>query len=99
MHVIARVRMQLRKLLATFKKKRDEGDEDPKLLQNLRREYFPHLPEINASTDSGVLKENLKILSEKREQLEGIKRKLQALTEAKQAAEQLEGGRIEEDEA
>lgn len=79
--------MQLRKLLATFKKKREEGDKDPELLTKLRKEHFPHLPDVNASMDADDVKAKLKYLSEKREQLEVLKRKLQGMKEGRKLSE------------
>lgn len=79
--------LQLRKLLATFKRKRQEGDQDPELLVKLRKEHFPNLPEVNASIDNGDIKDKLRVLSEKRQQLEGLKRKLQAMKEGRKLSE------------
>lgn len=79
--------MQLRKLLATFKKKRQEGDKDPELLVKLRNEHFPNLPEVNASMDAADIKDKLRVLAEKRQQLQGLKRKLQAVKEGRKLSE------------
>lgn len=68
--------MQLRKLLTTFKKKRDEGDKDPDLLRNLRQDIFPELPPLNETLGPEELKEKLSSLAEKRKEIESMKRKL-----------------------
>lgn len=68
--------MQLRKLLTTFKKKRDEGDKDPDLLRNLRQDLFPELPPLNETLGPEELKQKLTDLTEKRKEIESMKRKL-----------------------
>jgi hypothetical protein len=68
--------VQLRKLLTTFKRKRDEGDKDPDLLRNLRQDIFPELPPINETLGPEELKEKLAMLAQKRKDIESMKRKL-----------------------
>lgn len=68
--------MQLRKLLTTFKRKRDDGDTDPDLLRNLRQEIFPELPPLNETLGPEELKKKLASLAEKRKEIESMKRKL-----------------------
>lgn len=77
----------MRKLLATFKKKRQEGDKDPELLAKLRKEHFPNLPDVNTSMGAADVKEKLKMLSEKRQHLEVLKRKLQGMKEGRKLSE------------
>jgi hypothetical protein len=82
----------------TFKEKRDAGDTDPELLRKLRHEFFPEVPEHNGTLAVGDLKDRLQVLAEKREQLEALKRKLQALKEQKgQGAPGTENGHISDE--
>eukprot|EP00892_Ulva_mutabilis_P009550 jgi/Ulvmu1/6968/UM033_0025.1 len=78
---------RLRKLLATFKKKRQDGDQDPELLAKLRKEHFPDLPDVNASLATGDIKDKLQMLSQKRKQLEILKRKLEGLKQGRKLSE------------
>jgi hypothetical protein len=67
--------VQLRKLLTTFKKKRDEGDRDPDLLRNLRQEIFPDLPPLNETLGPEELKKKLESLVRKHKEIERMKRR------------------------
>jgi hypothetical protein len=74
--------MQLRKLLTTFKEEREKGNEDPQLLRKLRQDIFPELPPLNETVGPEELKEKILGLQKKREEIEAMKRKLQALRDS-----------------